>query len=208
VTDHPWLHIPADDYEAHMDAVGQAAVLRELFVATYAARPPARLAILGCTTGSDFRLINPAVTEVVVGVDVNGAYLERARQRAGALGPRLRLIEGDVLLVDLPAESFDLVHAALLFEYVEPGALFRLIHRWLSPDGLCSVVTQEPTPDAPAVSGTPYVSLQALDGHMSLRTADEIAIVAGNAHLRLRRARAVKLPSGKTLVHSTFDKGP
>jgi ubiquinone/menaquinone biosynthesis C-methylase UbiE len=201
------LQIPADDYEAHMNAVGQSAVLRELFAAAYAERRPARLAILGCTTGRDFSHVDPATTELVVGVDVNGDYLERARQRGSALGSRLRLIEGDVLLVDLPAGSFDLVHAALLFEYVEPLALFRRIHRWLSPEGLCSVVTQEPTPDVPAVSRTPYASLQTLHGRMRLRPADELAAVAGHAHLRLRRARAVKLPSGKTLVHSTFDRG-
>jgi hypothetical protein len=29
--DDPWLRIPAADYEAYMDAIGQSAALRDLF---------------------------------------------------------------------------------------------------------------------------------------------------------------------------------
>jgi hypothetical protein len=34
--DDPWLRIPAADYEAHMEAVGQSAALRDLFGRVYA----------------------------------------------------------------------------------------------------------------------------------------------------------------------------
>ncbi len=206
MNDNPWLRIPADDYEAHMEAVGQSAVLRALFTAAYAERRPARLAILGCTTGGDLSHVDPSVTELVVGVDLNGDYLSRARRSGDALGDRLRLLEGDVLRVDLPAGSFDLLHAALLFEYVEPLALFRRMHHWLATDGLCSVVTQEPTPELPAVSRTSYASLAGLAGVMTLRSTEEIAASARQADLRLRQALAVKLPNGKTFVHSMFDR--
>jgi hypothetical protein len=98
----PWLRIPAEDYEAHMGAIGQSATLRELFSRIYAERKPKRLAVLGCTTGSDLERVDPAVTETVVGVDINLAYLEIARRRLRALGRRLDLVHGDVLHVELP----------------------------------------------------------------------------------------------------------
>src|SRR5450432_1441858 len=175
---NPWLQIPADDYEAHMDAVGQSAVLRVLFADAYAERRPRRVAVLGCTTGGDLEQVDPGVTEVVVGIDLNPDYLEIARRRSGALGSGLHLVRGDVLEAELSGGPFDLVHAALLLEYVEPAALFRRIHRWLTPDGICSVVTQEPTAGLPSVSPTEYESLQRLATCMTLRDADEIVHLA------------------------------
>ena len=203
---NPWLRIPAEHYEGHMAAIGQSAVLRDLFSLVYAERRPLRLAILGCGTGSDLQQVDPAVTEVVVGVDINPDYLEIAKGRSSALGPRLHLVCGDVLTAELPPVQLDLVHAALLLEYVDQVSLFQRMYQWLSPDGACSVITQEPVPGVAAVSRTEYESLQSLAGQMSLRSADEVAILAGRAGFRLLRKRAVNLPSGKSLVNSIFDK--
>ncbi len=205
---NPWLQIPAEDYEAHMDAVGQSAVLRELFSLVYAEHRPARIAVLGCTTGHDLQQADPVLTEMAVGVDINPAYLKTAKERLSGLGPRLHLICDDVLKAELPRIPFDLVHAALLFEYVEPLSLFRRIYDWLSPDGTCSVITQDPMPDEPAVSTTRYESLQRLAGRMSLRTAAAMASLAGREGFRLQLQRAVKLPNGKSLVNSVFTKVP
>lgn len=151
---NPWLRIPAEDYEGHMAAIGQSAVLRDLFSVVYAERRPTRLAVLGCTTGYDLGQADPALTEVVVGVDVNPSFLEVARGRLSAFGPRLHLVCGDVLTAELPPVRFDLIHAALLLEYVDPPSLFRRIYAWLSSDGVCSVITQEPMPDVEAISST------------------------------------------------------
>jgi SAM-dependent methyltransferase len=204
--DQPWLRIPADDYEAHMSAVGQSAALRDLFGRVYAEVRPARLAILGCTTGSDLELVDPAMTEVVAGVDLNPDYLDIARARWGALGPRLHLVRGDVLQAELPPGPYDLVHAALLLEYVEPNALLRRIHQWLSPDGTCSLVTQDPAPGVGAVSSTGYESLQSLRHLIALRTAEEVAHLADHAGFRLVSRQAVRWPTGKSLTHSIFAK--
>lgn len=201
----PWLRIPAEDYEGHMQAAGQTAALHDLFSDVYAERKPARLAVLGCTTGSDFRQVDPAVSEIVVGVDINREYLDIARLRSIALGSRLHLIHGDVLTVELPPAQFDLIHAALLLEYVDQHALFRRIRQWLAPGGVCSVVTQDPTPGVASVSSTGYESLQALGSVMRLRTAEEVAGAADEAGLRLVRQRAVSLANGKRLVLSVFE---
>jgi ubiquinone/menaquinone biosynthesis C-methylase UbiE len=203
---NPWLQIPAEDYEGHMTAVGQSAVLRDLFALVYAERRPARLAVLGCTTGHDLQQVDPALTEVIVGVDINPAYLEVAKGRLSSLGPQLHLVCDDVLAAELPSVPFDLVHAALLLEYVDPLSLFRRIHHWLSPNGACSVITQEPASDVSAVSNTRYESLQILAKRMSLRSAEDVASVADQAGFHLVRKRAVKLPTGKSFVNSIFGK--
>jgi SAM-dependent methyltransferase len=201
---NPWTSIPAADYEAHMRAVGQSAALRELFARVYAGLRPRRLAVLGCTTGSDLHLVDPAVTELAVGVDLNADYLAVARGRLAGLGPHLRLVHGDVLDAALPEAPFDLVHAALLLEYVEPLALLGRARGWLSEGGVCSVVTQEPSPEVPAVSPSPYESLKRLTGHQTLRGADEIAALARRAGLRLVDRGFVDLPGGKRLAHALF----
>jgi ubiquinone/menaquinone biosynthesis C-methylase UbiE len=143
---------------------------------------------------------------MVVGVDINPAYIEIARARFTTLGSRLHLVNGDVMEVELPAVPFDLVHAALLLEYVEPLSLLRRIHRWLSPEGTCSVVTQEPVPGGAEVSSSGFLSLGILAGRMFLRNAEEVVALAAEAGFRLMRQRATTLPNGKSLVNSIFEK--
>lgn len=96
-----------------MQAAGQSAVLREFFARTYAEVRPRRLAILGCTTGEDFACIDPAITELTVGVDLNAGFLDLARARFAGGGGSLQLLCGDVLEMDLPPGPFDLIQAAL-----------------------------------------------------------------------------------------------
>ena len=203
---NPWLENPIEDYEGHMSAVGQSAALRELYCRIYTERRPRRLAVLGCTNGADLQTVDVGVTEMVVGVDINPRYLESARLRLGALGRRLHLVQGDVLEVDPPPVQFDLVHAALLLEYVDPARLLPRVRRWLADDGVCSVVTQEPNAGVAAVSKTAYASLQLLADRIVLRSADEVVKIAEHCGFHLSDQRAVRLPGGKTLVHSSFEK--
>ncbi|HET6279803.1 MAG TPA: class I SAM-dependent methyltransferase [Polyangia bacterium] len=204
--DNPWLQIPAEDYEAHMDAAGQAEALRNIFSRVYARVRPINVAVLGCTTGSDLGQIDPVITDLVVGVDINPDYLEIARRRLNALGPRLHLIPGDVLEVELPSVRYDLIHAALLLEYVEPRSLLRRVLQWLSAEGTCSLITQEPMPGVAAVSSTGYESLRGLSSRIVLRNGEEVAALAVDAGFRLASRQTVRVPSGKILLSSTFEK--
>jgi len=202
--ENPWLRIPVTDYEAHMEAVGQTAALRQLFSSIYRSIEPRRLLVLGCTTGADFDAIDPAVTDVAAGVDINATYLDVAEARLAAAGRHVHLVCGDVLEVALPEAPFDLVHAALLLEYVDPAALFRRLHHWLAPSGHFSVIIQEPIPGIAAVSGTRYDSLQALSSTMSLRSARDVAALGSQHGLLCVSSRALELPSGKVLVQMLF----
>jgi SAM-dependent methyltransferase len=204
--DNPWLRIPAADYEGHMDAVGQTAALRQLFASVYGRVRPRRLAVLGCTTGADFGATDSAVTDVAVGVDINPEYLQVAGERLAAAGRNVHLVCGDVLTVELPEAPFDLVHVALLLEYVDPETLFRRFHDWVAPSGYVSIILQEEIPGIAAVSTTRYKSLQTLAGAMSLRSAEQIAAVATGAGFVCESSRILELPSGKVLVLMLFER--
>lgn len=200
----PWLSIPLADYEGHMETVGQTGALRRLFADIYATVKPVRLAVLGCTTGADFDEVDPAVTQLALGVDINAGYIATAEQRASRLGVNAQFICGDVLNVDLP-QPFDLIHAALLVEYVDTAALFRRARHWLSGEGVLSVVSQEPMPGVEAVSATKYESLQLLAGHMSLQPAVEIERIGVQEGFALQSRRALEVSRGKFFMHSIFE---
>ena len=204
--DSPWMHVSARDYEAHMAEIGQSHALRDIFARVYANTRPRRLLVLGCTTGNDFELVDPDVTENTVGVDLNPRYIEIARTKVDQVRAAVELVHGDVLRATLPCPEFDLVHAALLFEYVDPLAMFRRIAAWLAPDGVCSTVTQNPAHGVAPVSKTSYASLRALDGRMSLHRADDLHAFAERAGLERVSSRDVPLPLGKSFSVSTFRK--
>ena len=196
MTDSPWLRIPADDYAGHMAAAGQSQALRAAFAKVYAKARPRRVLVLGCGAGEDFEL----VTGEGVGVDLHPEAIVRARRREG-----FRWIEGDVLAIELE-QTFDLVHAALLFEYVDPPALFARIARWLAPHGTCSTVTQDPSDHVAAVTPTAYESLRALEGHMTLHTDPRMAEWAAGAGLVRTSHESIPLPGGKTFSLATYRK--
>ena len=201
----PWLSIPLADYEGHMDAIGQSGALRRLFAEVYAAVKPERLAVLGCTTGADFGDVDPAVTQLALGVDINARYIAAAERRAIKLGLNAQFICDDALCVDLSHAPFDLVHAALLIEYLDPAALFRQVRRWLCGGGVFSVVSQEPSVGVDAVSATKFDSLQLLAGHMTLRPAVEIERIGIQEGFALKSRRSLEVSRGKMFMHSRFE---
>jgi SAM-dependent methyltransferase len=194
-----WALVPAAEYEAYAGPAGvdqlapQSAILGKLL----SALRPARLAVLGCATGNGLEHVDPAVTSRVVGVDVNVQYLAIARQRFLGLGPILELYCEDVLRVRLRRDSFDLVHAALLFEYVDALPLAERIASWLSPGGACSVVLQlTPPPAHPA----PPPSMRAVAAGARLVAPAELRASFRRAGLEERKAYEVPVPSGRFLV--------
>lgn len=197
---NPWLTVPAGEYEAHMASpeVGQLPVLAELLRADLARYRPSTLAVLGCATGNGFEHIDPGVTTRVVGIDINPEYIGIARERHAQRLPRLQLIHGDVVSADFPACSFDLVHAALVFEYVDAARVLPRVARWLRPGGVLTVVLQGPSASAPPVTPTPWRSLEALSP--ILRLVDPLAFgrIAAASGLVPRDAARVGLPAGKS----------
>ena len=145
-TPNPWTVVPATDYETHMGAAGadQLAPLSQLFQEIYLSAQPDRLLVVGCSTGNGLEHVDPSITKRIVGVDVNLQYLGIARQRFFHLGPALELFCNEVEKFRQPPASFDMIHAALVLEYVQPDVAVRRFADWLAPGGTCSVVLQLP----------------------------------------------------------------
>jgi SAM-dependent methyltransferase len=208
VTDNPWLAIPASDYEGHMGAAGvdQLGPLRATFADVYRDVRPARVAVLGCGTGNGLDVVDPAVTRRLVGVDLNPDYLSVARQRHPQLAPIATWLCASVDRSDLEPGGFDLIHAALLFEYVDPSAVLPRIAAWLAPRGVFSLVLQLPGGDA-AISETGFASLRTLTGLMRLVAPDELRPMAARADLVERSSRTIPLSRGKSFWAATFRSG-
>jgi hypothetical protein len=196
---NPWLSIPAADYEGHMGAAGQLDPLAEIFAQVYAELRPPSVALLGCATGNGLAAIDPLVTPRIVGVDVNPEYLAIARRRHARLGAALELRRADLLDAALEPGAFALIHAALVFEHVEPSALAARIARWLAPAGICAAVLQlaRGAEVPPAISPTGFASLRALSGTMRLLPPEELRALFAAHGLDELRAWEVPLPGGK-----------
>ena len=188
-----------------MDRVGQSQALRDIFARAYREIRPARLLVLGCSTGGDLLTIDPAITRECTGVDLNPeAIAEAERRGAGRVVPGCRLVACDVLEAPLPERAFDLVHAALIFEYVDAARLFERIAAWLDPRGRCVTVTQSPVEGVPAVSRTGYDALKVLETDMTLRTPAEMEALARKAGLARTAVREAPLRFGKIFSVAEF----
>jgi len=127
-----------DTHPGLMSAIGALAGLNPPEVAT------ARVLELGCGTGFNLLAMSQSTpTGFFVGLDLNAAHIQRARESAAAIGATN--VEFHCLsLTDFTAEpaSFDYIIAHGVYSWV-PGfvrdAIFRVIQRHLSPNGLAYV---------------------------------------------------------------------
>lgn len=204
-TPNPWTVVPAPDYERYMgpDGVDQLGPLSAIFQEVYLSAQPDRVLLLGCATGNGLEHVNPAVTQKVTGVDVNLQYLGIARQRFMHLGPKLELFCSEAEKFRAPPGSYDLVHAALIFEYLHPEVLVRRISEWLAPAGTASVVLQLPGGDAPAA---PSKTMQLIAKAMKLVPPDELTRLFEHYGMSRKRARTIALKHGKSFWIGAFGR--
>ncbi len=209
---NPWLSITAADYDGHMgpDGADQLGPLARIFGEIVGEVRPPSVALLGCATGNGLEAIEPAVTSRVVGIDLNPEYLALARARHAALGEALDLRCADLLTCALEPAGFALVHAALVFEHLDPAALAARIAGWLAPDGLCSVVLQAAARGEapPLVSRTGFPSLAALSATMRLVSPSELSRLFAAHGLAERRAWQVPLRDGKAFHAAIYGRRP
>ena len=112
----------------------------------------------------------------------------------------------DVATCDLGAGSLDLVHAALIFEYVDPAIVIDRIEQWLRPGGALSVVLQLPTSTGRAVSDTPYESIAALEPALTLAEPTAVRTLAARCGLDEVESRTDTLATGKQFFFGCFRK--
>ena len=203
---NPWLSVPAADYEAHMAAasVGQLPVLSRILRDDLERHRPRALVVPGCATGNGFEHIDLVVTSRIVGIDVNGEYLGILRERHARRLPGLELLHADLLEALLEPAAFDLVHAALVLEYVDPAPALARMAAWLRPGGVLTVVLQEPSPDAPPVSRTPFRTVLALEPLLRLVDPALLALQATKLGLVPLDTERVPLPQGKSFLVARY----
>jgi SAM-dependent methyltransferase len=201
----PWSVVQAVDYERYMGSEGldQLGPLSALFQEVVLAAQPDRLLLVGCATGNGLEHVDPSVTRRVVGVDLNLQYLGIARQRFFHLGPRLELYAADVLGFRALPGTFDLVHAALVLEYVPAEAALAKLAEWTAPHGVCSVVLQMPGGEGPE---PPSRALQAVTRGARLVPAEELKRLLAQRGMALRRQKEVPLRHGRRFWHGVFGR--
>lgn len=196
---NPWLLIPADDYERHMadPGVRQREFLNGVFRGVLKAHPPRRMLVVGCSTGNGFEHIDYDAVEKVVAVDINPEYLAILRGRFEKHLDKIQTVCVDINDCDLPAPDFDLVHCALIFEYVDPDEIVKRLKQWSAPGGIMSVVLQMPDGAHAAVTDTAYQSLKLLDGFMRLVAPEYFEAVAAVSGCEVVERKTCRLDSGK-----------
>jgi len=184
--------------------VNELSSLGTIFGKIYAARRPRRLAVLGVATGNGLEHIDLHLTWRTVCVDVNLSYLAVARQRHMRLGPSLELMCADGEKVQLGAGSFDLVHAALVLEYLDVRVVIPRVASWLAPGGAFSVVTY--LPKGPPLSLSRFASLRALSDFARIVAPEELRRLTRAEGLAEKRAFMVPLASGRRFFVALYEK--
>jgi SAM-dependent methyltransferase len=204
--DNPWLHIPLADYEAHMAsaAVGQAALLADLFAAALARHQPPSVALLGCAGGNGLDRVDPAVTPRTVGIDLNPDYIAQARARFAARLPGLELYAGNVQTDTFRCDPVDLVFAGLVLEFVDLGPALTRIRALLRPGGVLVTVVQLPCATLPEVTPSPYTSLARLAPVMHLVPPADLTRAAAACGYRELHSHSATTPAGKSFQIQEF----
>lgn len=206
---NPWLSISASDYEGHMNSenVGQSPVLNHIFENVLKDIPSKNLAVLGCGTGNGFEHINSQITERVLGIDINPEYLSFLRERYGSKLRMLELICSDLSTFSCPDNSFDLIYAALIFEYVDFERILKKVANWLTTKGTLVVVLQLPSLESEMISETAYSSLRLLDTIMHLVKPEIFDETAEKCGLKKSKEIEIPLKSGKKFLVSYYTRG-
>ena len=203
---NPWLKIPAQDYEGHMSAphVAQLQFLNDLFRQLLFEHKPEKILFTGCTTGNGFENIDFKVTKQVVGIDINEEYLKIARERFS--DKRIEFINDDVCTHDFGNQKFDLVHCALIFEYVDVQQCLNNLVMFLKDDGVLSVLLQLPSENHSIVSKTDYKSLESLGSIVKLVDVDLFRDLITKIGLREKSGKTITLESGKCFYQGMYER--
>ncbi len=210
---NPWLDLPLAEYEGHMahPDVAQSPLLADVFAQHLNLSRPQSVAVIGCAGGNGFERIDWTTTRRVVGVDLNGRYLEQVRRRFQTdvarpyrISERLQLIEGDIQTNAVEFDPVDLVYAALVFEYVDVAATLARLRRFLNPGGALVTVVQLPSTELPPVSPSPYRSLLALESVMKQVDPEHLRAIAAHHGLHQLSCSTRETGRGKQFQVQTF----
>jgi protein-L-isoaspartate O-methyltransferase len=203
---NPWLDISEADYVGHMSspAVDQRRVLNALFREVLQNHHPKAVLVLGCSTGNGFEHVDPDVTERVAALEINATFVRRVAEQFSKSGFELDVRCADVASASLEPDAFDLIHAALIFEYVDWTEILPRLVASLRSGGALSVVLQRPSSAAPAVTPTGFTSLLALHSIFRFVDPDVLVEQAQQLGMTLITRRTVPLAAAKAFEALCF----
>lgn len=203
---NPWLSIPADEYDIHLahPSVMQREFLDAVFADVLIEYEPQSLALLGCATGGGLQYVDADQVQRIVAVDLNSEYLEATRLRYADRLPQLQLVNVDLEACEFDTASFELIHIALVLEYVDAAVVLEKAARWLAPEGVLVVVLQLASDEVAAVSETGCESLKLLAPLMKLHDPNDIRKVASDVSLTEVNSTVERLDSGKQFYIGHF----
>ena len=203
---NPWLTVPLEDYERHMDLpeIGKAVLLSEALSNAVNEFRPRSVAVAGCAGGNGFVRIAAMGVRRIAGIDFNPQYLAEVHRRLGAWLPGLELHLADIQMGVPDCEPVELVFAGLILEYVEVAATLKVLRALCAPAGSLVVVLQRPSQTHGVVSDSPYQSLKALESLMRLRDPDSVTAAAQAAGFTSIGSHRLALPADKAFEVLTF----
>jgi SAM-dependent methyltransferase len=203
---NPWLSIPAEDYEGHMQspAVNQSVLLSNAFHSVLIQCKPRRIAVLGAGTGNGFEHIIWNGIDLIDVYDINPEFLAICRRRFS--DEKMNIVCADLEQFAFPAAKYDLIYAALFFEYVDVSALLEKIYSALMTEGHLVILIQLPSDSQRAITETPCESLKALYGRMRLYAKDEIIKYTMQMKFRCIQETELQSTRGKKFFLGIFIK--
>lgn len=205
---NPWSDIAEADYVGHMasPSVGQRIVLNQMLARAFSEIRPRAVLILGCSTGNGLEHADPAVTTRIVAVDINRQFLATLQARDIPAAAAIEARVGEIETSEFEPRAFDLVHAALVLEYVDWRRVVPRVAAALVPDGVFSVVIQRPSPSTPAVTPTVFSSLRALESVFSFVPPEELVERSAAEGLAVTDRHLQPLPGEKSFETMRFTK--
>ena len=185
--------------------VQQLDPLSGLFAKALAYCKPDSAAVLGIAGGNGLEQIDPTVTKRVVGLDINGSYLDAVRQRFGGMtGLQLVCVNLAQQAVDL--EPVQLVHAALVFEHAGVNQCLDNALSLVAPGGFLSAVLQLPSQIEQGVSSSKFSAIQNLKPQFSLIDPQWFQQTLEQRNFKLKEQTQCSLPAGKALWLGIFGR--
>lgn len=165
---------------------------------------PESLAVIGSTTGNGFEHINNKITKKVLGIDINPDYCRILKERFEKLIIGLEVLCSDISEIKQLPGCFDMIHCALIFEYVDPLKTLTMIRKSLVHNGIMTVILQITDNKHSPVTKTKFESLQKLCNQMRLISPESFVLMAGNAGFSKLEEDLITLESGKSFYKGIF----
>jgi len=184
--------------------VGQAAMLAAELARSVDRWRPRGLLLPGCATGQGLECLHGLRLERITAVDLQEEYLALLRRRHAAALPMLEVVRADLEQWQPDEAAYDLVHCALILEYLRPAPFVARMARALAPGGVAFFLLQLPSVGHATVSETPFHELKALAYALRLVSPEELRAAARDAGLRLEEEEDFRLASGKGFARLAF----